>query len=208
MYQQTILFFTNSELGQASLCLAVAHEFLLRPSYNVHIASFAPLHDAISQLNSRAVNFLSFSSSFTSARQATFHTIPGLSMRQTLEQNHHFDPSNAFNLHGVGFRASSQAYRTVLSRAAAPWSGEEYMAIYRGCVAVLRELDPAMVVLDPLFLQAIDACRSLKMKYVILSPNTFKEHIAQPRLGNLWRYPMYVLHFLLQVMLAEWIMLI
>lgn len=82
------------------------------------------------------------------------------------------------------------------------------MAIYRGCVAVLRELDPAMVVLDPLFPQAIDACRSLKMKYVILSPNTFKEHIAQPRLANLWRYPMYVFHCLSGIMLADWIMLI
>ena len=201
MYQQTVLFFTNSELGQASLCLAVAHEFLLRPSCNVHIASFTPLHDAISQLDSRAVNFLSFSSS-PSARQATFHAIPGLSMRQTLEQNHHFDPSNAFNLHGVGFHAASQAYRTVLSRAVAPWSGEKYMAIYQGCVAVLRNLDPAMVVLDPLFPQAIDACRSLKVKYVVLSPNTSKEHVAQPRLGNLWRYPMYIFHFLLDIMLG------
>ena len=46
-----VLFLTNSELGQASVCLAVAHELLLQPSYTVHIASFAPLRDAVSELS-------------------------------------------------------------------------------------------------------------------------------------------------------------
>ena len=185
-----VLFLTNSELGQASICLAVAHELHLRPSYTVHIASFAPLRDAVSQLNSRAVAFLS--SSAATLRKATFHRISGLSMRQALEQRRNFYPTDAFQLHGLGYHAASQAYRDVLARALAPWTGEEYMAIIRDCVEILRRVQPALIVVDPLFAQAADACRQLGKKYVILSPNTFKEHVAQPRLGNLWKYPMYV----------------
>lgn len=188
-----ILFLTNSELGQASVCLAVAHEFLLQPGYKVHIASFAPLHDAIPQLNTRAVAFLSRAESITSARKATFHTIAGLSMRQTLQQKHNFDASNVFGgLHGVGFHAASQAYKAVLLRTVAPWSGPEYMAIYHEIVRIVSGVEPDVVVLDPLFPQAVDACRALGKEYVVLSPNTFKEHAQQPHLGNLWKYPMFV----------------
>ncbi|KAL2838488.1 hypothetical protein BJX68DRAFT_272566 [Aspergillus pseudodeflectus] len=54
MAKPTVLFLTNSELGQAMVCLAVAHEFLIRSKYAVHVASFSPLEPAIAQLNTRA----------------------------------------------------------------------------------------------------------------------------------------------------------
>lgn len=186
-----VLFLTNSELGQASLCLAVAHELLHQPTYNVHIASFEPLRNAVSQLNIRAAAFLS--PTCQSISTATFHVISGLSMRQALEQRCSFNPAHAFQLHGLGYDAAIQAYRDVLVRALAPWTGEEYMTVYRGCEEVVDGVDPALIVVDPLFTQAVDACRQLKKKYVVLSPNTFKEHVAQPWLANLWKYPMYVL---------------
>lgn len=184
-----VLFLTNSELGQASVCLAVAHELLLQPSYTVHIASFAPLRDAVFELNSRAVSFLSPSS--PSVRAAAFHLIRGLSMKQALERRK-FYPTNAFYLHGLGYRAAIQAYKDALVKVLSPWPGEEYMSIFQDCLEIVRRVQPAMIVVDPLFPQAIDACRQLRKKYVVLSPNTFKEHVAQPRLGNLWKYPMYV----------------
>lgn len=35
--RRSLLFVTNSELGQTSVVLAVAYEFLLRPEYGAHI---------------------------------------------------------------------------------------------------------------------------------------------------------------------------
>lgn len=45
---------------------------------------------------------------------------------------------------------------------------------------------------DPLLGQAKDACRALERRYIILSPNTFKEHVPQPWLANFWKYPQYI----------------
>jgi hypothetical protein len=38
-----ILFFTNSESGQANVMLATLHELLIHDEYDIHLASFAPI---------------------------------------------------------------------------------------------------------------------------------------------------------------------
>src|SRR5271155_4811604 len=45
-----ILFFTNSEFGQANVFLAVAQELLSRGNIFVHISSFSPLAARIEEL--------------------------------------------------------------------------------------------------------------------------------------------------------------
>ncbi|GAB1191212.1 hypothetical protein APSETT444_000384 [Aspergillus pseudonomiae] len=180
MAPSAILFLTFSELGQATVSLAVAHEFLIR-SYDVHIGSFAPLEPAVSKLNARAA----YLSSVTN--RATFHPITGPPM---IEANAWFDiRTDSFHVHNVGFRAALDTYKHVLPAVATPWDGPQYMAIYQDCCSLMRTLQPAIVVLDPLFLQAVDACRMLEQRYVALSPNTFKELTRQPRLENLWKLP-------------------
>lgn len=183
-----VLFLTNSELGQASHCLAIAHELLHQSAFSVHIASFEPLRGEVYQLNSRAAVFVSATGQpVTTAR---FHPIRGLSMRQALEQRRSFNPAHAFQIHGLGYEAAIEAYRGVLIRAMVPWTGEEYMAIYRSCEEVVDGVNAALIVVDPLFTQAVDVCRHLGKKCVVLSPNTFKEHVPQPWLANVWKYPM------------------
>ncbi|PTU19418.1 hypothetical protein P175DRAFT_0558981 [Aspergillus ochraceoroseus IBT 24754] len=181
MAKSNILFLTNSELGQATVCLAVAHEFLLRPSYSVHIASFSPLQPAVSRLNVRTLTLAS-----SAASTATFHTIPGRSMINVLIGSGAYQ--NSFSTHQIGFHGALKTYST-LPRYLAPWTGAEYMAIYKSCVDIIQELHPVMVVVDPLFAQALDACRTLKCAYVQLGPNTLKDHVIQPMLGNLWKLP-------------------
>ncbi|GAB1204834.1 hypothetical protein APSETT445_003497 [Aspergillus pseudonomiae] len=184
MAPSAILFLTFSELGQATVSLAVAHEFLIR-SYDVHIGSFAPLEPAVSKLNARAA----YLSSVTN--RATFHPITGPPM---IEANAWFDiRTDSFHVHNVGFRAALDTYKHVLPAVATPWDGPQYMAIYQDCCSLMRTLQPAIVVLDPLFLQAVDACRMLEQRYVALSPNTFKELTRQPRLENLWKLPIFTL---------------
>lgn len=113
-------------------------------------------------------------------------------MKQALEQRHNFSASKAFKLHGLGFQAACQAYRDVLAKMVAPWGGEEYVAIYAECVNVIERVDPGLVVVDPLFGPALDAVRAVGGRFVVLSPNTFREHVAQPKLAGLWKFPMCV----------------
>lgn len=177
----TILFVTNSELGQASVCLAVAHEFLIR-KHRVHIASFGPLQSDISTLNKRA------STSSPTASTAAFHLINGRSMKEAVQQKHKLD---IFNIHESGFWGALKAYNTKLASMAIPWDGDEYLKGYKSCLDIIEEVLPDVIVVDPLLSQAKDACNFLGLKFIILSPNTFKEHVPQPGLANFWKYPQY-----------------
>lgn len=179
----TILFLTNCELGQASVSLAVAHELLIR-RHIVHIASFAPLRNAVSALNHRAS-----ASSSTPTSTAVFHLISGPTMKEAVQRRHDLD---IFNIHGVGFCGALKTYKTALPTMAIPWDGPEYMEGYQSCVEIIKQMQPDVIVVDPLLNQAKDASASLGHKFVILSPNTFKEHVPQAWLANFWKYPQYV----------------
>ncbi|ORY67420.1 uncharacterized protein BCR38DRAFT_157791 [Pseudomassariella vexata] len=165
--RQTILFMTNSELGQASIVLAVAIELLLNPSLDVHIASFPPLSSIVPD-------------------GITFHAIPGPSMKQVLaDRGIDFLPR-----HPPGVRGAVQSYREALPAVLAPWEPEQYLAIYEHCKGLIQEVDPTVVVLDGLFAAGSDACSVLKARHVILSPLTFKDHAMQeqPWLAALWKF--------------------
>ncbi|KAI9374039.1 hypothetical protein BJX61DRAFT_532705 [Aspergillus egyptiacus] len=181
MEKRTILFLTNSDLGQASVCLAIAHEFLMRESYEVHIASFKPLETAVIELNSRAATLAQ-----TLTTKATFHCLPGRHMVEAATGG--VPVQDSFNAHEIGFLGALRAYRTLMGYIV-PWTEDEYIAAYNKCVEIIRKTEPTVVVADTLLGQAIDACRNLQRQFVILSPNALKDHVVQPRLGNLWKYP-------------------
>lgn len=179
MANQSVLFLTNAELGQSSVILAVAHEYLIR-SYNVHIASFPQLEDGVSQLNTQA------SAVSTKSSKATFHAFPGRSMVVACRSNH--PTIDWFDVHKIGFFGAPNAYDK-LFHLLAVWTGDEYMAVYQKCIEIIKQVKPSIVVVEPLLAQAIDACRMLRCKSAILSPNTAKDHVVQPMLGSLWKYP-------------------
>lgn len=182
--RQSILFITNSELGQSTVILAVAHEFLLRPEYDVHIASFTALEGSISELNDDAALF-----SGGAASKATFHTIAGKSMKQAAAREAEF-----LEMHPAGVNGAIFAYDNVLPATFAPWEGSDYMVGYNSCVEIIGKVQPNIVAVDPLFSQAVDACNKLSVKCLILSPNTFKELVLnrQPGTSALWKFPAYV----------------
>ncbi|KAE8149115.1 hypothetical protein BDV25DRAFT_130633 [Aspergillus avenaceus] len=182
MAETTILFLTYSELGQATIMLAVAHEFLLRPSYDVHIGSFPSLEPTVSEANARAVSLASASKS------ATFHRINGLSFIDTpISTRLSLDP---FKIHTSGFQGALNSYEAIFHMSYPwTWTDPEYKTMVHDCATIIQKLRPHLVVLDPFFSQAVDACRMLEQRYVGLSPNTFKEHVVQPWLEDLWKHP-------------------
>src|SRR4051812_20833301 len=115
-----------------------------------------------------------------------FYCIPGLSLKQVrAERGIDFLPR-----HAPGLRGAVKAYRKVLPAATAPWEPQDYFPIYDHCCKLIKGLDPAVVVLDPLFGAGSDACLTLKRRSVMVSPNTTKDHAStkQPGLAAVWRY--------------------
>ncbi|OJI99004.1 hypothetical protein ASPVEDRAFT_97195, partial [Aspergillus versicolor CBS 583.65] len=167
MHKPTILFLTNSELGQASVVLAVAHELVHHS--DVLVASFPALK------------------THADALSVPFHALPGRSMKETLaDSGLPYLPQ-----HAPGRQGAVESYRNGLQRVVAPWEPEGYAPIYRACLDLISKLSPALVVVEPLFGPGQDACNVLEQRYLVLSPATFKDHLvqAQPYLGVLWKYP-------------------
>jgi hypothetical protein len=173
--RRSILFVTNSELGQASVILATAHEFLLRSEYKVHIASFPALRKEVEELNATAARL-----SNGACSTAKFHSLAGKSMKEAAPPGTEF-----LDLHAPGMAGALFAYDSVLPATFAPWNGTEYMIGYSSTTEIIDETSPELVS------QGVDACNAIGQKCMILSPNTLKELVLdkQPSGGALWKFP-------------------
>ncbi|OJJ51180.1 hypothetical protein ASPZODRAFT_55950 [Penicilliopsis zonata CBS 506.65] len=180
MAGRKILMLTNSERGQATVCLSVAHEFLLR-GYDVHVASFNLLRPQVEEMNTRAASL-----SDGAAGTATFHQIHGTAMLEVYAQRWSAD---GLPTHPPGFYGALEAFRSKFAQIIGCWTGPEYMQTYESIVAIIKEVQPEILTVDPLFGQAIDACRTLGRVFTVLSPNTFRDHVFQPQLAALWKFP-------------------
>lgn len=173
--KQTILFMTSPEHGQSNVALAVAGEFVKHGDFEVHIASFKGLSTRIQELNSKA----------DYDQVIHFHAIAGSSLteitaRKTTQLAHL--PGLAGTLDGC-----DKINYSVLG-----WKPEEYLRSYRSCLEILKEVDPVVVVADPLLHLGLDAARSLRMRIVVLWPVPLKDVVitVQPKAGILWKYPL------------------
>ncbi|OQD80885.1 hypothetical protein PENANT_c031G07330 [Penicillium antarcticum] len=172
---QTILFLTNPEHGQSNVILAVAQEFLRRGEHEVHIASFKPLAARVQAITDQADH----------DQLAHFHTIAGASMSELVAR------STPDICHKPGLAGSIDGCKKINVSVLA-WTPEEYLQSYRSCLEILKAVQPAVVVVDPLLHLGLDAARSLQMKIVILWPVPLKDVVImiQPKLGILWKYPL------------------
>ncbi|KAK8045671.1 family 1 glycosyltransferase [Apiospora saccharicola] len=166
----TVLFFTNAELSQSAVNLATAAELSLDPGYDVHFATFGALgRDLIPQ-------------------GVTFHVVPGRSTKEiVLSKGLEFMPR-----HPPGVQGALQSYDEAMLCVMAPHDDEaEYFAVFDHCVALIKKLDPDLVVSDPLFNGGVDAARFCHKRHVILSPGSYKDHSLhlQPNLQVAWKWP-------------------
>jgi hypothetical protein len=56
-----------------------------------------------------------------------------------------------------------------------PWSGAEYVGIYRSVIRILHDVRPDVVAIDPALGPATTACRHLGDRFLVLAPNTMKD---------------------------------
>lgn len=73
-----------------------------------------------------------------------------------------------------------------------PWDPEEVVDLYAQVVSIIKEVDPDLTVIDPLYLPALTAAFNLEVKWMVLAPNTIKDFAvpSQPYGAALWKYPL------------------
>jgi hypothetical protein len=148
--------------------MAVAAELVGDAGVDVHIASFGDMAKLV-------------------PAGVSFHALPGQSVKQmVVSKGKPFLPK-----HAPGVQGALQSYDETMVLLLAPHEQEEYFAIFDYCVELIERVNPAVVVLDPIFAPGTDAARFLNKTQVILSPGTFKDHALhlQPRLQFVWKYP-------------------
>lgn len=174
---KSILFLTNSEIGQAQVHIAIAHEILCQSVLEVHFASFPDLNHRILRLQE-----------LHPSTPIRFHPITAPSMTEALNkkkvdfwQDLTHPPSV---VHAV------KVYKQLPGMKEA-WEWDDYLMIYERCAQIVVKLEPAIVVVDWAFHPALDVCRNLKLSFVLTVPIDLIHLLSmlQPALRILWMYP-------------------
>ncbi|KAF4469860.1 glycosyltransferase family 1 [Fusarium albosuccineum] len=180
-----ILFFTNSDYGQANVILETVYELMLSTSnIEIHIASFQRLRHAIEDTIGLAMD--------NAAGHAPAHLVfHGLEGRSQFEAaiGPDVDLFEAYDCPVTFFNAVHTILK--IDGIMQPWSPEEFADLYLQTTSVLKDVKPDLTVVEPLFTPALTACNHLSINWIVLSPNTIKDFAIplQPRLAALWKYP-------------------
>ena len=57
----------------------------------------------------------------------------------------------------------------------APWPAEEYWTLYESCHRLIKEVDPALIIIDTFFSPAIDAARNERRLHALITPNILSD---------------------------------
>ncbi|RGP62560.1 udp-glycosyltransferase 84b2 [Fusarium sporotrichioides] len=184
-----LLFFTNSDYGQANVVLATAHAIgLENPDVEIQIASFQELEAGVDNA-SRLMQASASQQKLPIPKSFVFHRIEGISWGPATKR-----PGTAiFDTLELtpGFVNSAKGVAT-LPAVMVPWTPEEYMEIYWNTQRVYDEVNPDLTIVEPLYTHGLTFCHHRSVRWMVLSPNTIKEFAVplQPRLAALWKYPM------------------
>lgn len=169
-------------MGQANVMMAVLHEWLVRGNMDVHIASFKKLETRINLEKSKIDSVQG--SRPVSPTTVTFHAIqrceamvPALLKRLGTALFHDNKPGF------VGAWKSFTNFGTILI----PWTPDEMADQISQVEQLIETVQPDLVVVDPLYLPARDACKLKDQNTVLVSPLTVKEHVAHAQgIKALW----------------------
>ncbi|TRM60116.1 hypothetical protein BD626DRAFT_538877 [Schizophyllum amplum] len=179
-----ILFLTFPEHGQATIHLATAFEIYSRQisGVDVHVASAPNLKPRFDQVKARVDAI----DSGAHGSEAIFHTVLQYSYAEAVKRCGYATQDTY--VHPPARRSSRHLD---LITTACPYPVDDYMACTDECQALMKKLAPAVVIIDVLFSQAIDACKLAKQPYVAFSPlpGCATSMGNQPHGRALWYYP-------------------
>ncbi|ESZ94616.1 glycosyltransferase family 1 protein [Sclerotinia borealis F-4128] len=183
-----ILLITNSEYGQSNVVLATAYELILN-NVEVHIASFEapdiakevsniidygnlrpPIRTRVDYLNAGVYGPIPLDSI-----KAVFHPIDSPGMAEKLAM---VTPGQEAMRHGVGLREAWRIYAKIPS-VLSSYTPDEYVKGVNSCVEIVKSVNPDGIVMEKLCAQGFDACALLGKKTISITPNSFKDTLAQ-----------------------------
>ncbi|EXF84532.1 hypothetical protein CFIO01_09660 [Colletotrichum fioriniae PJ7] len=190
----TVLFITNVEHGLSNVHVATVYSLLERhPEIIVHFASWPKIKPKIKRMSVYA------RIKSPSSRPAIFHQLPTPKSSDACGFN--FTP-NWIRPPGIpGLKGLNDDMATFVSR----WTGEDHLMIHNYVQKLIRDIDPAVVVLDMFHRPGVDATRGGNRLHAILSPNVLADVFggAQPWLRGFWKFPAFAWAMLFNPELVE-----
>ncbi|KEF63704.1 uncharacterized protein A1O9_01682 [Exophiala aquamarina CBS 119918] len=186
VHRRRILFFTNSDFGQANVVLASVYAMMhVATDLEIHIASFHPLEGAVRELSDKAVKQ---NPPKMEQERVIFHGIDGLSQFDAAKRPE-VGVLEAYDL--TPGLVNSARNILIIPGIMLPWEPHEFGAIYLQAEKILSDVNPDITVVDPLFAPGLTLCQYLDINWIVLAPNTIKDFAVplQPGLAMLWKYP-------------------
>ncbi|KAN0087849.1 hypothetical protein V8E55_006470 [Tylopilus felleus] len=182
----TVLIFTYPEYGQSNVNLATSYELALA-GVNVYISSFASLSGRVTRLQELIDRHASRSIGQTTG-SVIFRECKGVTSYAEAVKRLGVNATNF--IHPPGVSGALEGY-TKVEVALFPWSPEEYLTAVKACEEIITTIKPNVVVVDTLFYSALDACKLLGQKFMVIYPIGLKEAATnvQPYFAAFWKYP-------------------
>ncbi|KAH8658004.1 hypothetical protein BX600DRAFT_488766 [Xylariales sp. PMI_506] len=185
----TVLFLTNQEDGVSNVFVAAATAlYQNHPDIEVHYASFPRLGKKLTRLTSLVRSQTAKDASSPRSDDIIFHAVSSASPLRVTMASKHLEWAKM--IHPPGVKGAETMVRDVRFWSAA-WNKEDHLALYHEFSDIIREVDPAVVVLDVLLLPAVDATRAANRLHSFISPNllVLSFFSKQPWGGMFWKYP-------------------
>lgn len=181
----SVLFFTISDFGYVNVVLATIYELLRQNKVDIHIASFAPLQPRLDSL----IQKIEDENPSQPLSPIKFHNLaefPGFGTWAAQNK----DRKKADVPHPPGRNGAGRVALLTL-KALAIMEPEQYLSLYDWSADLTRQLNPALVVIDPILVPVHDMARTLKRKYAVLHPWNVADGLIpqQPWLAAYWKYP-------------------
>ncbi|KIL95735.1 hypothetical protein FAVG1_00473 [Fusarium avenaceum] len=177
----TALFLVNEQHGLSNVHVATASALLENyPDIEVHFASFP-------RLKAKLERITQFAQKTNPEAHIVFNQLQGPSM---FDAHRNAGRTVMGFLHPPGISGISHFCKE-LQFLICPWSAEEHFSIYNELKTVIDEVDPAVVVLDTVFIPAVEATREKNRQYAVITPNQVIDNfITEQPYGSLfWKYP-------------------
>lgn len=178
---ETILFLINPEYGSSSVHLATIQTILERyPNIQVHVASHAAAEERVRRLPLAK-----------GKKEVQFHELPGRQYGTAIsEAMGNFRKTAAHLLHPPGRRGADH-FLTCIQVTSLPWSAEEHLSIFQKMLEIIKDVDPAVVVLDLSLRPGVDAARRMNRRHAFIAPNPLSDvfFAKQPAGKMFWKYP-------------------
>ncbi|KAJ4196151.1 hypothetical protein NW767_009611 [Fusarium falciforme] len=179
---KTALFLVNEEHGLSNVHIATASALLEKhPDIEVHFASFSKIASKLERISHFARKHN------PESRGVVFHKLSGPSYADSIEQV----GKSLDNIPHPPGMAGIDHLCEDMQLWISPWSAEDHFSLYQEMQAIIKDVDPAVVVLDTLFRPGIDAARDMNRLHAIISPNSVVDNFLgdQPYGSMFWKYP-------------------